>query len=83
METWVRKKYEKGLDKPVCNKYKTSSNNKVEFHGKNKDKEVTFTYFYTKDHSKYGITLPTDYASTSKGASSFITTDYSNLSLKG
>ncbi|CAD8065439.1 unnamed protein product [Paramecium primaurelia] len=81
METWVRQKG-KGLDKPVCEKYQTSSNHQVSFHGKNKHKDVTFTYSYTKDHSKYGITLPRDPTSTSKGES-FITTDYSQSSLKG
>lgn len=54
----------------------------MSFHGKNKHKDVTFTYSYTKDHSKYGITLPRDPTSTSKGES-FITTDYSQSSLKG
>lgn len=57
METWVRRPKAAGLEKPVCDTYESSSNEKVSYSGKTAGGDtITFEYSYTKDHSKYGIT---------------------------
>ncbi|CAD8176355.1 unnamed protein product [Paramecium octaurelia] len=73
LESWVRQYKVKGLQEADCdNKYKTFSNEVVKYTGTYDDELIEFEYRYTKDHSKYGITLPKDSGSGSAGAS-FIT----------
>lgn len=77
----MRQNKKTGLEDPECEKeFHTSSNEEVEYKGKKNEIDMTFKYKYTKDHSKYGITLPKESGLPLAGAS-FVET--SHYSLKG